>query len=105
MRDIFSFTFRGRQYHYTRVPQGFLLSLGLLNHALHGLLQDLQFPPDAVVVQCVDDILIAATSAEDSLGATRLVLMRLMEQWFKVSKEKLQCTRREVTLLGRVVSG
>ncbi|KAL4001337.1 Fc receptor-like protein [Sarotherodon galilaeus] len=31
LRDIFSFTYRGQQYRYTRLPQGFALSPGIFN--------------------------------------------------------------------------
>lgn len=33
-RDIFTFTYRGQQLRYTRLPQGFALSPGLFNQVL-----------------------------------------------------------------------
>ncbi|XP_056913633.1 uncharacterized protein LOC130539351 [Takifugu flavidus] len=104
MRDIFSFTYKGRQLRYTRLPQGFILSPGIFNQTLRKLLKDLTLPEGVVLIQYVDDILLAATSAESCLWATQALLMHLWEKGFKVSRKKLQCCRRSVTFLGRVVS-
>ncbi|XP_056880094.1 uncharacterized protein LOC130520388 [Takifugu flavidus] len=104
MRDIFSFTYKGRQLRYTRLPQGFILSPGIFNQTLRKLLKDLTLPEGVVLIQYVDDILLAATSAESCLRATQALLTHLWEKGFKVSRKKLQCCRRSVTFLGRVVS-
>lgn len=104
LRDIFSFTYRGQQIRYTRVPQGFILSPGLFNQILKRQLADLPLPPGVVVIQYVDDILLAAPTPSTCLEATQAVLSRLFQSGFKVSKSKLQCCRQQVSFLGRVVS-
>lgn len=55
-------------------------------------------------MQYVDDLLVAAPSASACTAASLTILKRLAECGFKVSKEKLQLVRPEVTFLGRVIA-
>ncbi|XP_048853493.1 uncharacterized protein LOC125721578 [Brienomyrus brachyistius] len=104
-RDVFSFTYRGCQFRYTRLPQGFALSPGIFNQVLKQSLQGCHLPDGVTLVQYVDDLLIAAPTAEAALEATRSVLLWLAEKGFKVSKDKIQVARTVVSFLGRVLSG
>ncbi|KAL4008754.1 hypothetical protein ACER0C_002606 [Sarotherodon galilaeus] len=104
LRDIFSFTYRGRQFRYTRLPQGFALSPGIFNQVLKEALSPCQLPEGCTLIQYVDDLLIAAPSVAACTAASLAVLNRLAECGFKVSKEKLQLVRPEVTFLGRVIA-
>ncbi|XP_026017353.1 uncharacterized protein LOC113018501 [Astatotilapia calliptera] len=104
LRDIFSFTYRGQQLRYTRLPQGFALSPGIFNQVLKEALSSCNLPNDCTLIQYVDDLLIAAPSAADCTAASFVVLNRLAECGFKVSKDKLQLVRPEVTFLGRVIA-
>ena len=52
----------------------------------------------------MDDLLLAATSAEQCLEATRTLLTVLAEKGYKVKKDKTQIARRTVTYLGRLIS-
>ncbi|XP_023196972.1 uncharacterized protein LOC111609912 [Xiphophorus maculatus] len=103
-RDYFSFTFRGEQWRYTRLPQGFALSPGLFNQVLKDVLQDCPLPPQTTLIQYVDDLLLAAPTAETCVKATSLVLQHLHQAGFKVSKNKLQIARKQVSFLGRIIS-
>lgn len=49
------------------------------------------------------DILIAAPNSVSCLTATQDTLLLLQQSGFKGSRKKLQCCRREVTFLGRVL--
>ncbi|XP_005755484.1 uncharacterized protein LOC102208784, partial [Pundamilia nyererei] len=104
LRDVFSFTYRGQQYRYTRLPQGFALSPGIFNQVLKEALTPCHLPEGCSLVQYVDDLLIAAPSASACTAASLTILKRLAECGFKVSKEKLQLVRPEVTFLGRVIA-
>ncbi|XP_063321149.1 uncharacterized protein LOC134619320 [Pelmatolapia mariae] len=104
LRDIFSFTYRGQQYRYTRLPQGFALSPGIFNQVLKEVLSPCHLPEGCTLVQYVDDLLVAAPSASACTAASLTILKRLAECGFKVSKEKLQLVRPEVTFLGRVIA-
>uniref|UniRef100_A0A3P8VXG3 Gypsy retrotransposon integrase-like protein 1 n=1 Tax=Cynoglossus semilaevis TaxID=244447 RepID=A0A3P8VXG3_CYNSE len=103
-RDIFSFTFRGQQLRYTRLPQGFALSPGLFNQVLKQVLSDCTLPENTTLVQYVDDLLIAAPTADACLAATHSVLQHVANKGFKVSKVKLQVARKQVSFLGRLIS-
>lgn len=59
-RDIFSFTYRGRQLRYTRLSQGFALSPGIFNQVLRTVLESCSLPDDVILIQYVDDLLLAA---------------------------------------------
>uniref|UniRef100_A0A3B3S6A7 ribonuclease H n=1 Tax=Paramormyrops kingsleyae TaxID=1676925 RepID=A0A3B3S6A7_9TELE len=87
-RDIFSFTYRGCQLRYTRLPQGFALSPGIFNQVLKQALEGCPLPDGVTLVQYVDDLLIAAPSAEAALQGTRAVLLQLSDRGFKVSPNK-----------------
>ncbi|XP_072568771.1 uncharacterized protein [Paramormyrops kingsleyae] len=76
---------------------------GIFNQVLKQALQGCPLPDGVTLVQYVDDLLIAAPTAEVALQATQSVLR--LEKGFKVSKDKLQIARTAVTFLGRVLSG
>ncbi|KAF0039240.1 hypothetical protein F2P81_007475 [Scophthalmus maximus] len=59
LRHPFAFTYAGQKYQYTRLPQGFSLSPGIFNSVLREQLNKLSLPPGTVLVQYVDDILLA----------------------------------------------
>lgn len=103
-RQMFAFTYKGRQYTYTRLPQGYVDSPSIFNHVLETILAELELPEGVVLLQYVDDILLAGTSSETIMSATRTVLQWLQENGFKVSKSKLQIGRQKVNFLWRIVS-
>uniref|UniRef100_A0AAQ4S6G5 ribonuclease H n=1 Tax=Gasterosteus aculeatus aculeatus TaxID=481459 RepID=A0AAQ4S6G5_GASAC len=103
-RQMFAFTYKGRQYTYTRLPQGYVDSPSIFNHVLETILAELELPEGVVLLQYVDDILLAGTSSGTIMSATRTVLQWLQENGFKVSKLKLQIGRQKVNFLGRIVS-
>ncbi|XP_058501431.1 LOW QUALITY PROTEIN: uncharacterized protein LOC131469970 [Solea solea] len=104
MRSLFTFTFEGTWYTYTRLPQGFVLSPGIFNSVLRDLLQTLNLPVGTLLVQYVDDLLLGAPTERACLEATGSLLKHLHSCGFKLSRSKLQICRPVVTFLGRVLS-
>nr|XP_021327275.1 uncharacterized protein LOC103908724 [Danio rerio] len=102
-QDIFAFSYQGAQYTYNRLPQGFILSPGLFNQALRELLDSCTLHEGTIVIQYVDDLLLAAHSNEVCLQDTRKVLTLLSTAGLKVSKEKIQISRATVHFLGRII--
>lgn len=102
--NMFAFTYKRKQYTYSRVPQGFVHSPGYFNQALKRDLAELNLPVGTVLIQYVDDILIASVKEKDILTATHSTLAKLAEKGYKVSKSKLQCARQRVVFLGRAIS-
>nr|XP_008117934.1 PREDICTED: uncharacterized protein LOC103280496 [Anolis carolinensis] len=93
------------QYTWTRLPQGFKNSPTIFGTALA---QDLQgFPSDPkrrVLLQYVDDLLLAAISQEECHKATKELLHLLNERGYKVSKNKAQLCKTSIKYLGFRVS-
>ncbi|XP_061122261.1 uncharacterized protein LOC133149058 [Syngnathus typhle] len=104
VRHVFAFTYKGMKLQYTRMPQGFKNSPGLFNQVLKELLEPCQMPDGTLLLQYVDDLLIAAKDEQACLAGTKKVLLWLGEKGFKVSRKKLQCCRQQVTFLGRVLT-
>ncbi|XP_037651338.1 uncharacterized protein LOC119503569 [Sebastes umbrosus] len=104
LQDIFSFTYEGQRLTYNVLPQGFILSPSIFNETLRKHLKGLELPDGCFIVQYVDDLLIAAPSAEVCLSMTHALLLRLYSCGYKVSKEKLQCCRAQVSFLGRIIT-
>ncbi|XP_068173657.1 uncharacterized protein [Antennarius striatus] len=104
MKPYLAFTWDGRRYSYNCLPMGFLLSPGLFNVHLRELLKPLSLPPGVLLVQYVDDLLVAAPSEQSCLDTTHSLLLRLHEVGLKVSKSKIQVARTQVSFLGRCVS-
>lgn len=103
-RQLFAFTYRGQQFTYTRLPQGFRDSPGLFNAALCADLHDLELPADVILIQYVDDLLLAAPTAGTCLEATYSLLSKVAAAGYKVKKEKVQVCRSAVTFLGHLIS-
>ena len=103
-RELFAFTYEGQQMTYSVLPMGFVDSPSIFNHVLRQQLLTLSLPEDVLLLQYVDDILLAAKDEKSIMDATKLVLEFLAQKGFKVSKSKLQIGRQRVTFLGRVVT-
>lgn len=97
LHPLFAFTYNGQQYTYRRLPQGFSLTPGISSTILKSVLLKLSpLPEKTLLLQYVDDLLIAASHS---------LLRRLGDLGFKVKKDKLQLCRHRVTFLGVVVPG
>ena len=60
---------------------------------------------DTVCVLYLDDIIIFSTTFEEQIESTRKVLQRLREHGVKLKPRRCILLKKEVTFLGRVVSG
>lgn len=101
---LFAFTFRGVQYTWTRLPQGFVDSPSIFSQALHDCLQSFQPSNGSVLIQYVDDLLLCADSFEASLSDTKELLFHLALTGHKVSREKLQPCEAKVKYLGHCLT-
>lgn len=103
LQKIFAFTHEGTQYTYTRMPQGFSLTPGIFNTILKSQLQ--QSPPrDVLLIQYVDDLLIAAPTRDSCWEASMNLLHFLAEIGFKIKKDKMQLVQRRVMFLGSLIT-
>ncbi|XP_042792641.1 uncharacterized protein LOC122218484 [Panthera leo] len=89
------------QLTWTRLPQGFKNSPTLFDEALHEDLGEYRNQnPKVTLLQYVDDLLIAAETAEACLQGTKNLLRTLGALGYRASAKKAQICRSEVTFLG-----
>ena len=87
------------QYCWTVLPQGFKNSPTIFGAVLAKDLRDVQLR-SGVLLQYVDDLLIASRNYEDCLHNTITVLNHLAKRGYKVSPHKAQICKQEVAYLG-----
>ena len=89
------------QLTWTRLPQGFKNSPTLFDEALHRDLADFRIQhPDLILLQYVDDLLLAATSEPDCQQGTRALLQTLGDLGYRASAKKAQLCQKQVKYLG-----
>ncbi|XP_058515914.1 uncharacterized protein LOC131479421, partial [Ochotona princeps] len=94
------------QLTWTRLPQGFKHSPTIFDEALHRDLADFRIQqPDLILLQYVDDLLLAAPSEESCIQGTKALLKRLGELGYRASAKKAQLCQTKVTYLGYVLEG
>lgn len=89
-----------KQLAWGRLPQGFVHSPSFFAEALERDLQMMEKPPDVIVLQYVDDVLLAAKSWETCVEATVVLIQHLYQCGYKLSKAKAQLVRNKVEYLG-----
>ena len=104
-QDIFSFTWRGEKLTYTRMPQGYRSTPTIFNDCVRKDPKDTVLPDGVVMVQYVDDILLAAPTRQTCVDATKTLLEALGKAGYKVKRPKLQAVRPRVKFLGRLIGG
>ena len=99
---LFAFTYRGKQYTYTRMPQGFKHSPHVFNQVLKDDLEELVL--HGILIQYVDDLLICSPTLEQCHEDSMTVLNKLAIGGHKVSQKKLQYCQTEGEYLGRLIA-
>ena len=92
------------QYSWRVLPQGYKNAPTLFGEALCKILRFWVPKIPCRVIQYVDDLLVSATSQNECLGATIDLLNFLGYEGFKVSQNKAQIAREEVSYLGFLIS-
>ncbi len=101
-RYLFGFTYAGKQYTYTRIPQGFKHLAHLFNQVLKADLEDLTI--DSTLIQYVDDLIICSKSLEQCHNNSIKVLKKLAQGGHKVSKTTIQYCQPQVEYLGQLIA-
>ena len=102
-QPLFAFTWKGEHLTYTRMPQGYRSTPTIFNDCVRRDLKDLPLPDNVTIIQYVDDLLIAATTKEDCMEATKRLLERVAQAGYKVKRAKLQPVQQRVVFLGRTL--
>lgn len=82
------------------LPQGFTESPNLFGQALERLLKEYQVQPGNILLQYVDDLLVAGTNKEEVRNESIKLLNFLAKKGLRVSEEKLQSVKEKVKYLG-----
>lgn len=88
---------------WCRVPQGYTESPSIFNQILKKCLESLVMPEDSVLVQYIDDLLVASKTREACVTDTIVLLNHLAVGGHKVSPAKLQFCQKEVLYLGHKI--
>ena len=102
---LFAFTFNGNQNIWTRALQGYTESPTLYSRALHHDLRDVQLPAGSVLVQYMDDLLVASPSKEACERDSIALLIMPEKKGHKASLTKLQFCQSQVKYLGHILKG
>uniref|UniRef100_A0A8B9P6H8 ribonuclease H n=1 Tax=Apteryx owenii TaxID=8824 RepID=A0A8B9P6H8_APTOW len=79
-QDLFAFTWKGQQLTCTRLPQGFTRSPTIFSRILKNDLADIELPGCSVLIQYVDDLLLASKDYETCLKDTISLCNTLAEK-------------------------
>lgn len=103
-QKLFAFTFEGKQYTWTRLPQGMVDSPSAFSMATRATLSSFQAPHGTVLIQYVDDILLCADTEAQCQDASVKLLHHLQDAGHKASLKKLQYCLPQVNYLGFLLS-
>ncbi|CAM4648067.1 unnamed protein product [Caretta caretta] len=101
---LFAFSYKGQQYTWTTLPQGYTESPSYFSQALARDLADLVFPSGSTLIQYVDDLLLCSPSLSASETDSLTLLTALANKGHKASRTKLQLCQTSVTYLGFLLS-
>ena len=87
------------------MPQTFRCTPTIFNACLKKDLGELTLPSGTVLVQYVDDLLLAAETKDPCLQASEALLRTIAEKGYKLKKTKLQLVKEQITFLGKVIGG
>ncbi|CAM5145667.1 unnamed protein product [Natator depressus] len=100
---LFVFTWKGQQLTWTHLPQRFSGSPTIFSRILTEDLKDIVLPSSSVLVQYVDDLLIAASDYNACLIDSVVLLTALANKGHHASPSKLQLFKDQVIYLGFVI--
>ncbi|XP_072571993.1 uncharacterized protein [Paramormyrops kingsleyae] len=100
----FAFTFQGKRWTWTVMPQGYTESPSVYGQELAKNLEGFTAPGGSTLVQYVDDLLLCSHTRESCKQDTIAMLDFLAKNGHKASKEKLQLVSQRVKYLGHVLT-
>uniref|UniRef100_K7E2C3 Gag-Pol polyprotein n=1 Tax=Monodelphis domestica TaxID=13616 RepID=K7E2C3_MONDO len=102
-RHIFAFTWKGSQYTWCRLPQGYVESPSLFEQILSQDTDNITFK-NSKLIKYVDDLLLASTDAETCQEDSKHLLLELHKRGHKISKDKVQWCLQKVEYLGFILT-
>ncbi|KFQ24084.1 hypothetical protein N332_13839, partial [Mesitornis unicolor] len=99
-KDQFAFTWKGTQYTFSRLPQGYKHSPTIAQNALATVLLELPDLPGVTVYQYIDDVLIAEEDTEKVGQAMETIQKKLTALGLDIPPSKCQGLAQKVKFLG-----
>ncbi|TRZ08351.1 hypothetical protein HGM15179_018536 [Zosterops borbonicus] len=96
-RPQFAFTWRGVQYTWNRLPQGWKHSPTICHGLIQATLEKDKAPEH---LQYIDDIIVWGNTAAEVFEKGEKIIQILMEAGFTVKKNKVKGPAREIQFLG-----
>ncbi|XP_026721833.1 uncharacterized protein LOC113489950 [Athene cunicularia] len=98
--DQFAFTWQGRQYTFTRFPQGWVHSPTICHRIVAEHLDEVQLPSHMQIIHYIDDILIQGTNEGESQQMLEVLLTHMRQKGWKINPTKIQGPSQTVKFLG-----
>lgn len=96
----FAFTWHGRQYTFTRLPQGYKHSPTICHRLVAEHLDEHETDPDTMITHYIDDILIQSSSQEKVQEHLEQIIQLLKKKGWEINPKKIQGPAQEVQFLG-----
>lgn len=98
--DQFAFTWNGRQYTFTRLPQGYLHSPTICHRIVAEHLEQLKLPPGVLLSHYIDDIMVQGTTEEVIAQCLELLVSHMKSFGWEINPAKIQGPTQTVKFLG-----
>ncbi|NXO54347.1 POL5 protein, partial [Aramus guarauna] len=96
----FAFTWKGVQYTFNTLPQGYKHSPTIAHNTLAKVLTEISSPPGVTIYQYIDDILIGGENSEEVRHTMENVREKLTALGLDITPSKCQGPSQEVKFLG-----
>ncbi|NXQ26024.1 POL3 protein, partial [Alaudala cheleensis] len=96
-RPQFAFTWRGIQYQFNRLPQGWKHSSTICHSVIHNALEKGKAPEH---IQFIDDIIVWGQTAEEVFEKGNKIIDILLQAGFAIKRDKVKGPAREIQFLG-----
>ncbi|XP_008935134.1 PREDICTED: putative HERV-K_Xq28 provirus ancestral Pol protein, partial [Merops nubicus] len=98
--DQCAFTRQGRQYTFTRLPQGWVHSPTICHPIVAEHLDEVKLPPHMQIAHDIDDILIQGSIEEELQQILELVVDHVKQKGWEINPTKIQGPSQVVNFLG-----
>ncbi|XP_066433951.1 uncharacterized protein [Eleutherodactylus coqui] len=96
----FAFTWKGRQYTFTRLPQGWIHSPTICHRVVAEHLDDFEIPAGIQVSHYIDDIMLQGESEEEIALHLDKLISHLKAKGWEINPAKVQGPSQSVKFLG-----
>nr|XP_054595024.1 uncharacterized protein LOC129162849 [Nothobranchius furzeri] len=98
--EQFAFTWEGRQYTFTRLPQGYLHSPTICHRIVAENLSTLKIPSGILLSHYIDDIMIQGNTKEEVEQLLPLLITHMKNHGWEINPAKVQGSAQSVKFLG-----